>query len=125
MNNQKEVNVIIQDYFEIVGTIIITIVIIYYLFIIKFIEIKESKLENQLQVSVKVYRDSTTIKNKNSIGNIGNSIGNSIGNIGNSFGNIGNSFGNIGNSVGNIGNSVGNIGNSVGNIRRASSQKLL
>jgi len=39
MENQKEINVVIQDYFDIGGTITITLVIIYDLFIVKFIEI--------------------------------------------------------------------------------------
>jgi len=43
MNNQNEVNVIIQDYFDIVGTILNTLVIIYYLFIRKFIRIRKKK----------------------------------------------------------------------------------
>jgi len=56
MNNQNEVNVIIQDYFDIVGTILNTLVIIYYLFIRKFIEInkkKEIKPESNVKMFVR------------------------------------------------------------------------
>jgi len=39
INNQDVINVIIQDYCDIVGTFINTVVIIYYLYITKFIYI--------------------------------------------------------------------------------------
>jgi len=43
INRQNVLNVIIQDYFEIVGTIVNTLVIIYYLFIKKFMDILKEK----------------------------------------------------------------------------------
>jgi len=45
INSQNVKNVIIQDYFDIIGTIINTLVSVYNLFIIKFIEILEIKHE--------------------------------------------------------------------------------
>ena len=45
INSQNEKNVIIQDYFDIIGTIINTLVSVYNLFIIKFIEILAIKQE--------------------------------------------------------------------------------
>jgi len=50
IGHQDVVNVVIRDYFDIIGTIINTIVCIYYLFIVKFIEIftvNHSKVKNQ------------------------------------------------------------------------------
>jgi len=43
VGNQNVINVVVKDYFDIVGTIINTLVIIYYLFIIKFNEIYAKK----------------------------------------------------------------------------------
>jgi len=39
IDNQHEINVVIQEYFDIVGTIVNTVAIIYFLFIVKFIEV--------------------------------------------------------------------------------------
>jgi len=39
VDNQNEINVVVQEYFDIVGTIMNTLAIIYFLFIVKFIEI--------------------------------------------------------------------------------------
>jgi len=41
--NFFDINIIIQDYFDIVGNIISTLVIIYFLFIVKFIEINDKR----------------------------------------------------------------------------------
>jgi len=43
MENQKGINIIIQDYFEIIGTIINTLITTYDLYIIKFINIFAKK----------------------------------------------------------------------------------
>ena len=49
MENQREINVVMRDYFDIAGTITNTLVSIYDLFIIKFIEIYTVKQqENSL-----------------------------------------------------------------------------
>ena len=39
VGNQDVINVVIKDYFDIVGTILNTLISVHYLFIIKFIEI--------------------------------------------------------------------------------------
>jgi len=57
MNNQSVLNVIIQDYFEIVGTIVNTSVIIYYLFLRKFIEIHRRKSLEASVSCVKIFKE--------------------------------------------------------------------
>jgi len=54
VGNQNEINVVIKDYFDIVGTILNTIVIIYYLFIIKFIEMIKVSKEDKIRTFVRV-----------------------------------------------------------------------
>jgi len=54
VGNQKEINVVEKDYFDIVGTILNTIVSIYYLFITKFIEIFKVTHENATQTYVRI-----------------------------------------------------------------------
>jgi len=54
---QKVLDVIMHDYFDIIGTIINTLVNLYYLYIIKFIEILTTKGDNiSEKTSVVVYR---------------------------------------------------------------------
>jgi len=59
---QREINVVIRDYFEIVGAIINTIVCLYELFIIKFIEILIRKQGKALQKPIAI---TVVIKSKN------------------------------------------------------------
>jgi len=47
LNNQNEINIVMKDYFNIVGIFITTIVIIYDFFIIKFIEVFTTKPEKR------------------------------------------------------------------------------
>jgi len=54
MENQKEINVVILDYSDIIGTIIITLINIYDLFIIKFIEIFTVKPKEPSQRAITV-----------------------------------------------------------------------
>jgi len=49
VGNQKEIDVVMKDYFDIGGTIINTIVSVYDLFIIKFIEIYTVHKEDSSQ----------------------------------------------------------------------------
>jgi len=55
MTNQDALNVVIQDYFDIIGTFINTSVIVYYLFIVRFINIY-TKEEKKTAVNVKVFK---------------------------------------------------------------------
>ncbi len=52
IGNQKVINVVIRDYFDIAGTITNTIVIIYDLFIIRFIEIYTIKQAENSQKKI-------------------------------------------------------------------------
>jgi len=54
VGNQNEINVVVKDYFDIVGTILNTLVSIYYLFIIKFIEVFKVSKENKTQTYVRI-----------------------------------------------------------------------
>lgn len=56
MNRQNEINVIIQDYFNIVGSILSSLVILYDLFIIKFIEIIFQKPEEDPTINVRMFK---------------------------------------------------------------------
>jgi len=50
VGHQDVINVVVKDYFDIIGTIINTVVSIYYLFIVKFIEIftvSKTNVKNQ------------------------------------------------------------------------------
>jgi len=60
INRQSVLDVIIQDYFDIVGTIANTLVIIYYLFISKFIEIRRQKLMAVSSSSVKMSKGNSS-----------------------------------------------------------------
>jgi len=65
MNSQNGVNVVIQDYFDIIGTIMNTLVIIYYLFLIKFIVIFKSNPINESSVSIKVFKENPSFNSLN------------------------------------------------------------
>jgi len=62
IENQREINVVTRDYFEIAGTIVYIIVCIYDLFIIKFIKILIRKLG---KASKRPKTITIVIKNKN------------------------------------------------------------
>ena len=52
VGNQNVINVVIKDYFDIVGTILNTIASIHYLFITKFIEMFKANKEDKTQTFV-------------------------------------------------------------------------
>jgi len=55
VGGQSVINVVMKDYFDIVGTIINTLITVYYLFIIKFIDIyEEANIDNLPKTYVKV-----------------------------------------------------------------------
>jgi len=56
VNRQDEINVIIQDYFNIVGSVLSSSVTLYDIFIIKFIEIIFQKPEEDPDVNVKMFK---------------------------------------------------------------------
>jgi len=73
MNSQNGVNVVIQDYFDIIGTIMNTLVIIYYLFLIKFIVIFKSNPANESSVSIKMFKENSSFNSlNNSLENLRN-----------------------------------------------------
>jgi len=63
MNNQNEVNVIMQDYFDIVGTIVNTLVIIYYFYLKKFMETYEENLEEDITTNFNSFRTNRNLYN--------------------------------------------------------------
>jgi len=65
MNNQSVLNVIIQDYFEIVGTIVNTSVIVHYLFLRKFIEIHRRKSLEASVSHVKIFKEGGSFNSLN------------------------------------------------------------
>jgi len=54
MGNQSVINAVIKDYFDIIGITITTLVSIYDLFIVKFIEIRTSKQVKGSQTYVRI-----------------------------------------------------------------------
>jgi len=71
MESRKEINVVIQNYFDIAGTIIITLINIYDLFIIKFIKIftVKPKENSQREIPIIIKYKNTNEKPKMSIMN--------------------------------------------------------
>ena len=63
------INIILQDYFDIIGSIISTLVIIYDLFIVKFINLNTIGIENDSSIGGRIYKIKKTRFDSFSFGN--------------------------------------------------------